>query len=187
MISTSGRTRLLVAAPTAALVAPNAFANTGLPLLVVVWPAAWLLFLPIVGAEMFVVRRVLGLAWARALRVATVANLASTLVAVPFTWAALMALSLVFDKGIPPDAALSYLFWLPPFEPADNYLVPLFSAFLCLPLFATSYYLEAWTTARLFRIDRGPAFAWALRANALSYGASATLALALALWSYLAQ
>ncbi len=56
----------LVAAPI--LAAPQASANVGLPMIVVVWPIAWLAFVPVALLEGLLYRRALGISAAHGFR-----------------------------------------------------------------------------------------------------------------------
>jgi hypothetical protein len=48
------------------LVAPRAFANVGVPMLMLLWPVAVAAFVPVVAIEALVARRVIGGAWGAA-------------------------------------------------------------------------------------------------------------------------
>ena len=92
----TSRRRVLVAASAIdrdyrAAVCPAA-ADVGMPMIVLVWPGAWVLFLPVVALQSVVAHRLLKLSAGRALRVSFVANLVSTLAGIPVTWLLLLML-----------------------------------------------------------------------------------------------
>lgn len=60
-----------------------ALADVGLPMLVVAWPTAWILFVPVVLVEALVARKMLSLSARDALKLSLVANTWSTLSAFP--------------------------------------------------------------------------------------------------------
>ncbi len=71
-------------------------ADAGVPMLWLVWPAAWMMLVPIIALEAVVARRVLTTGWAESLKVSTVANVVSTLAGIPLTWLALLLIEFVF-------------------------------------------------------------------------------------------
>jgi hypothetical protein len=79
------------------LSAAPASANFVVPLLYLVWPAAWVLLLPIILLEARAAVRVLRLPFRAGLKVAAGANLVSTALGVPVCW------FLVADAGFPTD------------------------------------------------------------------------------------
>jgi hypothetical protein len=91
---TSSRRVLVAAAVLIGIIAlPSpAAADVGMPMIVLVWPGAWVLFLPVVALESVVANRLLKLSAGRALRVSFVANLVSTLAGIPVTWLLLLML-----------------------------------------------------------------------------------------------
>lgn len=76
-------------------------ANAGVPMLALIWPASWILFMPIVLVEGAVARRVFGVAWPRAIRLAAGANAVSTLAGIPATWLFLLALEFAVGYVVP--------------------------------------------------------------------------------------
>lgn len=174
-----------------------AWANVGLPMIVVVWPAAWMLFIPVVLAEAVVARKVLGPRFGERLAMTIVANLASTLVGIPVAWFALVLVEGVSDvpgwiRLSPHSRVLQALFmsaWFLPtetYEPASlEWMVPLACASLCLPFFLVSVACEG-LVARWFLggAERGRAWRWAWIANGVSYGLIG-LGLGLRVWAVL--
>jgi hypothetical protein len=166
-------------------------ADTGLPMLALVWPAAWLLLLPIVVAEAYCARRLLRVDWRQALLVSAQANVLSTLVGMPLAWIAMVLLE--FGVLVPlanvvpiPDGrtvwteALALTVgaaWVGPDAP---WHVPFAAAVLCLPFYATSVEIER-RFART-RWSREAASSWSRRANRLTYGVMAGSLLAVAGW-----
>src|SRR5260370_1208577 len=78
-----------------ALCPSTVLADVGLPMLVFVWPASWILLVPIVLVEAVIARRILALPPARCLKISFVANLVSTMVGIPLAWLAALLLELL--------------------------------------------------------------------------------------------
>lgn len=162
------------------LLARPAAANVGVPLLTVTWPGAWVLLVPVVVVEALVARWVLRLPWGRSALLAGAANLVSTAIAVPLSWLLpflpfFLAGSLAHELWPALTrffVKLLYPFWLPPMADSQRWLIPLCAAFLCVPAFFASVWIERWVADRLLRETaaelRGR---WAWRANIVSYAA----------------
>src|SRR3981081_791710 len=78
-----------------AVVATNAWANTGIPMLVLAWPALWIALVPVILFEALVGNRGFGVSWPQALKVSSIGNLWSTLAGVPVVWLSLFAVEMV--------------------------------------------------------------------------------------------
>ena len=157
-----------------------ALADTGIPMLALVWPASWGLLVPIVLAEALVAVRVLGLSFGRSLKLAGVANLVSTLVGIPLTW---FGVALVFGSlssrvdmqaangGLGAD--LYYLLLMPCWinPRPESWMVVAATIILCVPFFFVSVWVEA-AVVRLLapEVASGQVKRWAWRANGITYG-----------------
>ncbi|WP_437955718.1 hypothetical protein WME76_30035 [Sorangium sp. So ce119] len=165
-----------------------ALANAGIPMIVVAWPASWIAFVPVVLVEAAVARRVLALPTREALKLSLVANAWSMLAGIPITWALLMALEMLVwpmlsvvgrDLEAVPSLLLIPIYapWIPPVE--EPWIVFAAGAFLCVPFFFASVWIEARSAGR--RVPAADALRWARRANAVTYGFFLVM-LALAAW-----
>lgn len=67
-------------------------ADAGIPMLAIAWPGMFLALIPVVLIEAWVLKPRLCLSMRRALKLASVANLASTVVGVPIAWRVYLAL-----------------------------------------------------------------------------------------------
>ena len=175
------------------LVAQPASANVGLPLLAVTWPGAWVLLVPVMLAETLVARRVLRATWGQSLKLAGWANVVSAALAVPLSWLLpflpLVAIGSVARAAPGPLRAWlqapAFLFWLPPIAESQSWLVPLMLAFLCLPAYAASVWIERKVGTYLLRTAPPETVQrWARSANRTTYGAivAGLLIVALVLW-----
>ncbi|WP_437950001.1 hypothetical protein WME98_03715 [Sorangium sp. So ce296] len=154
-----------------------ALANAGIPMLVFAWPASWIAFVPVVLVEAAVARRVLRLPTREAIKLSLVANAWSTLAGIPITWALLTVLEMTVGPilsmardDLGPAATLLMLPisapWLGPVK--EGWRVLAAGAFLCVPFFFASVWIEARSAGR--RVPAADALRWAQRANAATYG-----------------
>ncbi len=162
-------------------------------MLVLVWPASWVLYIPIALVEAAVARRHLGLSWRRALKVATAANLVSTLVGIPLTWGVgVLAESFigpVLPFPIHPSSTTSQVIesivmapWLG--SNVESWMVTLAALSLCVPFFFVSVWAEYLVANWLLHdIEEAGVKGWAWRANGASYGAIAVLLAGLLGWA----
>jgi hypothetical protein len=125
----------------------TASANPIVPPIAIIWPVAWLALVPVIFIEAAIARHVLGFSFGRAFRLASVANLLSTLVGVPV------------GTCLNPLPLLGYAgsWW---FLPA-----------IVLPLYGVSVASEAFVADKFMElyVSRRPVWRWALIANAVSY------------------
>jgi HEAT repeat protein len=172
------------------IAATPAQANAGIPMLLLVWPAMWLLLLPIIVLEAAVATKILHIDFMQGVQIAGVANLVSTLVGIPITWFLLFIVQLkaASKKG---DFGLDTLrgkilsvtlqsSWLIPYENA-NWMVPAAELFLCIPFFLMSVSTEFFC-AVCFTQNKLPTqnlLAWAWMANGISYGIISLVCLAI--------
>jgi hypothetical protein len=162
------------------LLADPASADAGVPMLVLIWPAFWLLLAPIVLIEAVVACRRLALPMKQALKASLAANATSTLIGVPVTWAILLAMELLLSGGgraFGLSDALSRTFavtvqapWLVPYEEDLHWMVPMAAAVLLVPFFFMSVAIEGWVMRRYIVGEKGEAMRWSQSANAITYG-----------------
>ncbi len=175
--------------------AAPARADAGIPMLMLVWPAAWLLLLLIIPLEAWFARRMLGLSWRRVLGVSALANLASTLVGIPVAWILLVILEMGTGLTIAaadargwriPEAvqnALGIALMAPWLGPnARPWMVPAAAAFLCVPFFLVSVLCESLVARRrLADCDTREIRRWAWFANGFTYSIAFVVLVVLAI------
>jgi hypothetical protein len=157
----------------------SGLADVGIPMLVFVWPASWLLLIPVIGVEAICARKIMLASWKDSLKVSAVANAVSTLLGIPLTWAALVFVFAIFaflaDKILPDQATMIvalplYSTWLPPVRNSLGWLVPAAAAILCIPFFFTSVWLERKIARRMLRdVSADTIRLWSWRANQWTY------------------
>ena len=76
-------------------------ANSGLPMLFVVWPASWFLLLLVIPLEASLASRILKLNYKQSLKLSCIANLYSTVAGIPVTWMCLVMIQHILgaDRG----------------------------------------------------------------------------------------
>lgn len=153
----------------------TAHADTGLPMLVVVWPWAWMAFIPVCIVEALIAKRLLRLPLVQCAKLSLVANAWSTLVGIPLTWLLLLVVEIAGGIGLsrfqPKPGLVLTLFapvaapWLGP--SIRSWHVYAAAAFLCIPFMLVSIQVERWSVAK--HVPREDARRWALVANLATY------------------
>ncbi len=158
-----------------------ALADVGLPMIFLVWPASWVLFVPVVLIEALVAHRMLALRAGRSLGLATLANAASTLVGVPLTWLILVVPEVLLDGGGKAHgvttwsgkfvSAILQAAWLVPYEEDFYWMLPAACIALCIPFFFASVLIESLVGRLVVRGRASELRRWSWVANSLSYAA----------------
>lgn len=166
-------TALSIVAPTAA------YANAGLPMLVVTLPAMLVGLIPIVIVETVVLVSRLRSSVAKTAALTAAANVLTTIVGVPATWALLALLQMVTGGGsaygidTPLQKMLAVTWqapWLIPYEADLGWMIPAAMLVLLVPFFFASWAIEAAIVSLRFRPFWGPSIRAAVwRANVVSY------------------
>jgi len=168
------RGTVLVCALVLVFAAEPAHANIGIPMIMLMWPAAWLLLVAIVPIEALVARRVLGRG--REWRVSAVANLVSTAVGIPIAWLTLVLIQMVVAPGnygvsTAPAKLVSAVVqsaWLLPYDAHLHWMVPAAAATLCVPFYFASVLCEYLVARRFYAKEDYPKVRrWAWLANGL--------------------
>ena len=171
-------TLVLGASPTTVL------ANAGLPLLGIVWPVAWVMLIPVIFIEAVVCAKRLNISIYRSLRATTLGNIASTLIGIPLTWVALVAIQIAtsfifYQAGVSTSSTpLRYLLlpihsaWIGGYLGTEIYFAFLF---LCIPFCIVSIWIEN----KIFRrmapdLDPSRIRSSVIRANVVTYTALLT-------------
>lgn len=160
---------------------PSAFANAGLPMLQVVFPASFLLLFLIVPLEAYVGAKCLKVKFFVALQISFYANIFSTLIGIPITWMVLVGFELLLGGGSGfGESTFSQLFltatigspWLPISIGSPRWLIPAAGCSLCIPFFFMSFWFEFLFAKRFAdgKHDRVLLKKWFWEANRLSYG-----------------
>jgi hypothetical protein len=155
-------------------------ANAGVPMLMLAFPAAFFLLIPVIGIEWWIARRLAGIPPAAKIVGVAVANAISTLAGWPLMWIALAALQIKLDphglswSDSPIQKIASVTLeaaWLVPYSEHDLYWkVPTAAMVLMIPAFFVSIFLERCILHFLWRRESPPErtrFVW--RANIYSY------------------
>jgi hypothetical protein len=161
------------------LLAPPAYADIGVPMLLVIWPASWVLLLFIIPLEAAVPVHSPAASYRKRLRMAAAANIVSTLVGIPLTWGLLVGLQMLAGAGsaegldTPRQKLLAVTLqspWLIPYESDLDWMIPAAAAVLCIPFFFMSVWCENLVARRFFdRLHWVQVRRWSWQANAASY------------------
>jgi hypothetical protein len=158
-------------------------ADAGVPMLMLVFPAAFFLLMPIVAIETWIARRITHVSAKRRFFGVLAANSASTIVGWPLTWIILALLQLFVIPGgnsgdfkFPPpfDVIATVTLgaaWLPPDEGNLYWMIPTAAMVLLIPAFFVTILTEG-LVLRFFWPElvskERKSFVWA--ANIASYG-----------------
>ncbi len=137
-------------------------ADAGIPMLAVVWPVMWMVFLPVVVIESLIAIKSLELRFRRALLVTAAANAISTLVGIPVTWFVLVFVDIAMGGGgshpidTPMHAAIAVCkeaAWLCPYENDLDWMIPAAAIVLCVPFYFVSVWIEYFVVRRMVAND----------------------------------
>lgn len=155
-------------------------ANAGVPMLLLVWPASWVLFIPIVAIEAWIARRIVAMTIGRSVLATAVANAASTLAGIPLVWALLVLIELLASGGGEALGMSSFWLrvyavtvqaaWLIPYESDLHWMVPTAAIVLLVPFFFASVFVERLVFRWFCRAQPELARRWSWVANGVSYG-----------------
>jgi hypothetical protein len=152
--------------------------NVGLPMLIVAWPIFWISLVPVVAIEAFLARSALGLDTKAAFALSARVNLISTLIGVPLTWVALLAIEMLAGMSFnalhldgPLWNAVYFVFLAPwIYGTEDSDLVYLAFLILLIPFCIMSIFVESKIASRrLTQHSRGRIVAWARLSNLATY------------------
>lgn len=187
----------LLAISVATVFESTAYANIGVPMLAVVWPVSWLLLLPIIFIEAKIACNIANLPFKRGTISSVWANCISSLVGIPLCWGAMLAIQFVIPDGNSGRGLATFgdrLFavtvqspWLVPYKSEMYWMIPAASAFLLIPFFLISVYIERWVFKKASGCSLEVASRWAWLANGVTYGGIFSLLIILVLVSFLWQ
>lgn len=137
-----------------------AFANMGMPMILVMIPAFALSIIPIILIEAVYLSRKIHLTWGVAGKATTIANLVSTILGIPATWFLLVVIQIAtggsssygtqsfFEKVI---AVTWQAPWLIPYEGDLHWMIPTAALVLLIPFYFVSWYSEYWITKKILK------------------------------------
>ena len=162
------------------IVSAPACADAGVPMIFITLPGMGLALVPVILVEGYALYKQLHLSGRVALKASSFANVASTVIGIPLTWVALVAVQLVTGGGraYGLDTAFHRFLavtwqapWLIPYEEDLRWMIPAATLTLLVPFFFVSWWIEyrvvRWT---LKTSDRTPVFLAVRNANLISYG-----------------
>jgi hypothetical protein len=167
-------------------------ADAGLPMIFVTWPAMMIALIPTIAIEALLIQRRTHGPMGKTLLRSSVANAASTVLGIPMTWMALLAVEIFvgepvsrvlnWDKSVIGKIVgfIIYSPWVMP-SPGSLWVVPLAVLVLLVPFYFVSMWIERWVIQYMLTADTSDSAAeaelarstvrTAVRdANLLSYG-----------------
>jgi hypothetical protein len=152
----------------------------GLPMVFVVVPYSWWSLPAVILIEAMIARLVYRIPTGQSAKMSAVANIVSTVVGIPITWVLMLAGQMFFNgtKAHGIDTFWEKLFaitiqspWLIPYEDDLHWMVPAAAAFLCIPFFIMSVFIEAAIGCALVpKSMHAKIRSWSWLANAITYG-----------------
>ncbi len=159
----------------------SAFAETGVPMLAMIWPAACYLLLPIVALETWIACLIIGKEnLLRNLIASAVVNTMTTLIGIPLCWGAFVAIEVTVP--IPDDlygvgtfwgkvlSVTHQAGWLLPYETQMYWMIPVATMVLLVPIFFFSVYTERVGFRLITHCSREQSRRWSWVANGATYG-----------------
>ena len=141
-----------------------ASANAGVPMIFLVMPALGLSIVPIILIEAIYLSKKLELIISRAIKTATISNLASTIVGIPLTWLLLVLIQMLTGGGgaYGLDTTLGKVLsvtlqaaWLIPYESDLHWMIPVAGLVLLVPFFFASWWSEYFVSKKILK-DHSP-------------------------------
>lgn len=139
---------------TLVLVPSMAFADMGVPMLFVTFPAMCAALIPIIFLEAWVMAKRTEVGFKKSLETSGVANVASTILGIPLTWALLVVIQMLtlggrgyggIDTILGKFIAVTWQApWLIPYEDNLYWMIPTASLVLLVPFFFASWLVEYW-------------------------------------------
>jgi len=156
-----------------------AHADIGVPMVFVTLPGMLAALVPIIAIESFVLLKRLTITKGFSIKVATIGNLASTILGIPLSWCALALIQMLsgggsaygLDTWFQKLIAVTWQApWLIPYESDLRWMVPAATLTLLIPFFFASWWIEFLVAKRIFGNDNQPNLKVAIRdANLMSY------------------
>ena len=154
-------------------------ANAGLPMLLLIMPAFAIALLPIILVESLYISRRLALSLVLTAKIATVANLVSTVAGIPLTWLILVVAQIATGGGSAygVDTLAGKILavtwqapWLIPYENEMDWMIPVASIVLLVPFFFVSWWVEYRVTRKMLKNAASATLKSTIcRANLISY------------------
>ncbi|HED06240.1 MAG TPA: hypothetical protein ENI61_06115 [Ignavibacteria bacterium] len=157
-----------------------AFANAGVPMIILIMPTLALSIIPIIIIETIYISKKLSLSKKIAGKAVTISNVVSTIVGIPLTWILLVAIQIFTGGGSSygMDTALGKIIavtwqapWLIPHESQLHWMVPVSGLVLMIPFFFVSWWSEYFITNKILKdIDLKEIKRYVRNANLITYG-----------------
>ena len=137
-------------------------ADADIPMVILEFPAMLYALVPVILVEILVAKKLMRLEPRRSMKAIVIANLASTLLGFPLLWILLTGIELLTGGGgayglqsfwARVFAVTVQAPWLIPYEEDLKWMIPVAAAYLLIPAFFVSVFLERWI-CKMFWRDR---------------------------------
>jgi hypothetical protein len=135
-------------------------ADAGVPMLFLEFPAMLYALVPVIVVEILVARKIMKIEPRRSIKAIVTANLASTVLGFPLLWFLLVVIQMLTGGGSAHGlqsfwtrvyAVTVQAPWLIPYDADLKWMIPVAAAFLLIPAFFVSVYLERWICKMFWR------------------------------------
>jgi hypothetical protein len=149
-------------------------------MLAIIWPASWILIIPIILVEALIARKIIGNPLKQSLIASTAANAFSTFIGLPICWGLLLGIEFITTHGGRAYGLGSYWSkalaitlqapWLIPYESDLYWMIPAAAIVLLIPFFFMSVFSERWLFRKITKCSKSESNRWGWEANGFSYG-----------------
>lgn len=165
----------------------TANADIGVPMIFITAPGMLAALIPIILIECVMMSKQLAITLKQSLKAAFYGNIVSTIVGIPVTWVALVAIQICtggggaygLDSPLKQFLAVTWQApWLIPYDSEMKWMIPSATVSLLVPFFFASWWIEFRVAERLLKdIDQTKLNAAVRNANLVSYGLLALIVL----------
>jgi len=126
-------------------------ADAGVPMIFLQVPAMLLALIPVIAVEVYVARKMLKVSTGQNIKAVTIANIVSTLAGFPLAWILLVVVEILLGGGSAYGldtfwkrvyAVTVQAPWLIPYDKGLNWMIPTAMAYLLIPAFFVSVFVE---------------------------------------------
>ncbi len=141
----------------------GAFADAGVPMIALMYPALLLALVPIIFLETEIYRRRIALSYKKLLAAVAAGNAFSTILGYPLSWALLFGLELLTTHGNALGLNVAWkkaaavtlqAAWLIPYESELYWMIPIAALVGLIPAYFVSVYSEAMVIRRVLKQQR---------------------------------
>ncbi len=185
--------RLLIYATSLAVWPSAAFADTGIPMIMLMYPALILTLVPVILLETEIFRRRMSLPYKKLLGAVAAGNAASTILGYPLSWAILLGVEFLSTRGFALGlrgfwakvaSVVLQAAWLAPYESQLYWMIPTAAFVGLIPAYFISVYSEGFVIGKILKESREKILPISWVANLWSYGLLVILCMVFGAYSF---